>query len=332
MISIELHQLPAIRAIILLLCGTYGILGSAILVAQESPNLKKAPESNRESNPLEGAESPEQAIEKFAKASAEANLYAAECMIDPELRPLLQPEMVIDRIFADTLILASLVAEKEKSPRKRFGSGVPIAFAERDLIRSEKIEILDRTVIDEQRIRFQVLCETESYDADGSILILDDLMTIKRADRWYVVRLIGMQKVYFSDSFMADIDHGESKETTIKMPIQTVGAEPGRTLRRNADAEVIYHVPIQRIHEELIGLARKTDAQQLIGQIREIDGLHRGLRVRVLDGKIKSMKELDLAMKPLETRMTATLKTHAELLRSVSQKLTDLQKAAPSKP
>jgi len=194
----------------------------------------------------DGASNAEEALQFYLKTSQAYDHEAALLMVDPPIRNLLIPEMAMERYALDGMFVErALFGHDPKSIEGMF-----ILFAQRDLINIRQIETLESRKVDDNRVVFTILTTEDSYHSDQTIHVVRLMLVNRRNGRWYVFRPFGMlYSILNSQEGPQGADYVVgSKQDSKESPN-----------RRGAEFEEVYSIPIESVHQGLVGAA-ETEA------------------------------------------------------------------------
>lgn len=198
-------------------------------------------------------------------------------MVDPPIQKLLIPEIVIERSAIDSMIIDQAFFGEDKQRV----SGILFHFAWRDLINLKSAEILETRIVDENRVVFTVYSTEWSYHDDGDTTTVQDILAVRRSEKWYVVRLFGMLTHYFRGN------DAESDKT--KRPLlQSKNGAAGVPNRRNADYQLQFNLPIEFIHAELVECSKSKQMTECLALASQLQRHFKSVENQAKRGRIKS--------------------------------------------
>lgn len=287
--------------------------------ADVSPAVDK-PDAPEVVELLDGADSAESALAAFVAASKAADDQAALLMVDPPIRRLLIPEIAIEKFAMDSTLTEYAIFGEDK---KETG-GILFYCAQRDLINIRTIEIINTSPIDADRRIFTIVSTGPSYHADGDMRIVQEIMAIRRSEKWYVFRLFGAMTNLFRES--TNTPHGAVELLHVKR-----GTEESPN-RRNADFELKFSVPFEKLHTELVRTSESVDIAECIVLADRIDRLRNSIVNRARRGEYRTRESLRDAFRQSRPLVDDILKRQASALQPALLNLANLNSTASLNP
>lgn len=239
---------------------------------------------------LDGASSAKSALNAMVSASNAGDDQAVMLLIDPAIRPILRPNVAVERFAVDSSIL-----ERGLFGEKQFNvGGMLFWFTLRDLVRIRSVKLLSKRVVDDKRVVFTVLTTEKSYHEDEHIHTVRHFLAIQRSGRWYLFRPFGM----LASLLEGTIPTVDPKE---KVPLLRVHrSSDERTNREDAEYEVEYLLPIELIHEHLVQAANDPKIKEYNQIAEKLRRCYDSIVSRAKRGDYRSRSELNAAIAPLE--------------------------------
>ena len=247
----------------------------------------------------EGAESPRAAIAAFAAASNAGDLEATLALIDPQVRPLIEAEALVDEYILEQLWLRNMVMteEQRKAPFNSLGA-IPVAFAKRDLLRTSQIEVLSErpSPKKDDRVLLDVNWEVRSFHSidanDRFDYMQTTLLAVKREERWYLFYPFGMLVIWLRDASPESLTPEQQEDPPTVMRSERV-EQPGPTT-----FNITFAVPLEVVHENLAEVARYPETEDLVEDARKLVRFKDTLQNRAIGGDFRDEKELTAAFIP----------------------------------
>ena len=252
----------------------------------------------------DGADSAEGAVTVFVAASKAADDQAALLMVDPPIRRLLLPEIAIEKFAMDSVLIEHALFGEEKNAV----GGILFYCAQRELINIQSIEIIDTSAVDADRIIFTILSTGPSYHDDGDMRIVQDLMAIRRAEKWYVFKLFGVMTNEFRENTGAA--NGAVALLYVKRGTEEM---PNR---RNADFELEFSVPLKKVHAELVRTSESMDIAESIVLADRLDRLRYSIVNRAKRGEYRTREAIKAAFRQSDPMVDEILKRQTAALQS----------------
>ena len=272
----------------------------------------------------EGAETPEKAIEMYSQAATAGDVDAALKLIAPEVRPLIAMEVSIDHVAMSLELLDSLQKRKGEESESAFQVfGFSLLFAEREILMHQDFKVLEKRIIDADRIVFRVCRTGRKVSGEGDCRMVDDVLAVRRADRWYLFYVIGYLNSAFESGPLGNIPTDRNpaaasdRSTVMKLRAQTDSS----AISEGVDYEKVFHVPIQGIHQELIVAASHPaikDCQQIQEQV---EGSLRILQCRLMRGDADKIHEWNVAKRSIVESLEITANVLVEIIEQTNQRL-----------
>ncbi|TWT74118.1 hypothetical protein [Allorhodopirellula solitaria] len=237
-----------------------------------------------------GADSAEAALDAMVAASNTGDDQAAMLMIDPAIRPLLRPNIAIERFAIDSYLFEiGMFGEPDGNV-----GGILFWFTLRDLVRIRSVKLLETRVVDDKRVVFTVLTTEKSYHGEEHIHKVCQFLAIQRSDRWYLFRPFGM----LSHLLQGRSPMSSSDEQLSLLLVHRPCDE--RTNREDADYELEYLLPIELIHEHLVAAAKDPKIKEYNEIAENVQRSYNNIVNRAKRGDYESRSQLKSAMEPLE--------------------------------
>jgi len=214
---------------------------------------------------LDGADSAEDALTAFVAASKAADDQAALLMVDPPIRRLLYPEIVIEKTTMDSTVMELAMFGEDKNAI----GGILFHCAQRELINIQSIEVIHKSAVDADRIIFTILSTGPSYHNDGDMRIVQDFLAIRRSEKWYVFIPLGIMKHLFrmnTDAANGGVELLDVRRGTDEKPN-----------RRNADFEMVFSVPFEKVHAELVRASESAEIAESMVLADRLDRLRNSI-------------------------------------------------------
>ncbi|MEZ6055277.1 MAG: hypothetical protein R3C01_01105 [Planctomycetaceae bacterium] len=247
----------------------------------------------------DGTETAEEALHAFVTASRMGDVDASLLLIDPPIRKLLIPEIAIDAYLSDSL-LAKLIELKNEKNKIMLGRGaIPVAFAERDLIGEQKVKVLLKRQIDDDRIVFDVETISQSYHDEGTVRTAQQYLAVRRDGRWRLFRPFGMMLVYLRSEEVGQDDASESLDDELYDTSKDQAVLGALSILRKVDSDVegvdykiVYHVPLEKIHEAMVEMSAKPEVNENIEMARNVNRFVSNLKRRIARGDYTTDAEI----------------------------------------
>jgi hypothetical protein len=268
----------------------------------------------------DGADSAEGALTAFVAASKAADDQAALLMVDPPIRRLLLPEIAIEKFAMDSVLIEHALFGEEKNAV----GGILFYCAQRELINIQSIEIINTSVVDADRVIFTILSTGLSYHHDGDMRIVQDLMAIRRAEKWYVFKLFGVMTNEFREN--TDAANGAVALLHVKRGTEEM---PNR---RNADFELEFSVPFEKVHAELVRASESSDIAESIVLSDRLDRLRNSIVNRAKRGEYTTRAAVNAAFQQSRPMVDDILKRQTAALQSALSNLVKVNSSASPNP
>ncbi len=269
----------------------------------------------------DGADSAEGALTAFVAASKAADDEAALLMVDPPIRRLLLPEIAIEKFAMDSVLIEHALFGEEKNAV----GGILFYCAQRELINIQSIEIIDTSAVDADRIIFTILSTGPSYHHDGDMRIVQELMAIRRGEKWYVCKLFGfvMTDLFRGHTTLANdaVELLHVKRGTEEMPN-----------RLNADFELEFSVPFEKVHAELVRASESSDIAESIVLADRLDRLRNSIANRAKRGEYTTRAAVNAAFQQSRPMVDDILKRQTAALQSALLNLAKVNSSESPKP
>ena len=253
---------------------------------------------------LDGADSAEGALTAFVAASKAADDQAALLMVDPPIRRLLLPEIAIERLSMDSTLTEYAIFGEDKNEV----GGMLFYCAQRELINIQSIEIINTSSVDADRIIFTILSTGPSYHYDGNMRVVQELMAIRRGEKWYVFKLFGVMTNQFREN--TDAANGAVQLLHVKRGTEEM---PNR---RNADFELEFSVPFEKVHAELVRASESSDIAESIVLADRLDRLRNSIVNRAKRGEYTTRAAINAAFQQSRPMVDDILKRQTAALQS----------------
>jgi hypothetical protein len=255
-----------------------------------------------------GADSPRAAVSAFVAASNAGDVEAALRLIDPQVLPLLQSEVLLEEYLLERHLLRNgvMTEQERKSPSNNLGA-FPVVYAKRDLLRTVQIDVLKErpSTAGPDRVLLDVDWKLRSWDPSDKDFPFDDIavtiLAVRREDRWYLFHPFGSiyATLLYSDEYRTEgtgaenaIHRGGKADTVLRSEQQD---RPDAD-RRGIAFRVTYRVPIEVVHEQLVVAAQSAEAAELVRQAQNLVRFRNGLHNRVVRGDFRALADLDKAL------------------------------------
>ncbi len=253
---------------------------------------------------LDGASSAEAALNAMVAASNAGDDQAVMLMVDPAIRSLFRPEIVLERYAIHSSIL-----ERGLFGKRKFEVGSMLFwFTLRDMVRIRSIKLLETRIVDDKRVVFTVLTTEKSYHQDKHFQAVRHFLAIQRSDRWYVFRPFGLMLSLFAGRMPEALRDKQLPVVRVHKP----AAE--RKNREDAQFEVEYLLPIEVIHEYLVQAANDPKIKEYNQIADKLQRTYASIVNRAIRGDYRSRSELMAAMAPLEQWVETLAATTGSLL------------------
>lgn len=219
-------------------------------------------------------------------ASNAGDEEAALMLVDPAIRPLMVPDITIERIAIDSVLLEHACFGKPKFPL----GGMLFWFTLRDLVRIRSLEVQDTRVVDENRVVFTVQTVQKGYHSDRHNRIPAQILTVRREGKWYVFRPYGLLVTLLIGKVLQAPNNSP--------PPILVYHEPSED-DSNANGRIEYLIPIEIVHEHLAKAAAAPKFHEFEVTARSIERQFRNIVARAKRGDFKTRDELKSALNRL---------------------------------
>ena len=279
---------------------------------------------------VEGATSPGAAIESFVAASKAGDVEAALLLIDPQYRPVVRTEALLEEFIIETHLLRQLLMndEQRKVPWNNLGA-FPLVFAKRDLLRTSQIEIRKErsSIKGEDRRLLDVVWKVHSWHAtkeDRFDYATTTILSVQRENRWYLFHPFGT----VSPILQGAVELGYPDENAI---LKTGRSEKDDPKTDGTDFVVDYQVPIEVVHQELVSAAQSPEVARLLENAQNLARFHNGLKNRLISGHFENIKELDAAIDKADPVLEALLVRYLACFKQAIIKLLKSKTEHPAK-
>jgi hypothetical protein len=286
------------------------VLGLTALSAEDEPRRSK--DESRQATVdaketlvvklQEGAKSPRAAISAFVAAANAGDVEATLLLIDPQFRPLVRTEVLLEEYIIERHLLRNLLMNDQQrmSPVNNLGA-FPIVFAKRDLMRTSQIEVLKErpSNLGKDRVLLDVAWKVRSWDPFDQDHrfdhLMDTILAVRRQERWYLFHPFGSIFATLRNPSQDDDtdDKGVSEE---KVVLKAERREEDDPQTPGTDYVVEYRVPIEVVHEQLVGAAQSPKVAKLLEEAQDLIRFQNGLRSKFLRGDFEALKDLDTAL------------------------------------
>jgi hypothetical protein len=256
-------------------------------------------------------------VAAFVAAAQAGDVEAALAMIDPQVRPLIAIEVLLEEYMIEMFTLRDWVMTKEQRQFSfnNFGA-IPAVYAKQDMLRIREIDVRDERPSmvegagdgEDERVlldvdwRVRPWYATDRNESDG---ISVTMLAVRRDDRWYLFHPFGA----VNRALGASVGSAEEGESVLFAEREK--AEEGDSVR--TVFRLTYQVPIEVVDEELAEAAQSDEAEDLLVQGREMARFIRTLRYRVMRGDFADIKELDAALADPDDVLESLVIRHGEL-------------------
>jgi hypothetical protein len=275
----------------------------------------------------DGAETPELAIEQFFTAAIAANIEQALALIEPRVRPLIALETRLDHDACHEKMFGVMLEKTFEGKPKMSIIGFSVIFAERDIVGIRKIEILRKRVLDPDRVIFRIKKTARSYHHEGDNKVEQDLMSIRRDNRWYLFFLLGHMNWVFRDT-------GEAPETLEDTQNNSERPKPILDVQNDwkpnsgpddTDFIEVLSVPIEEIHAELAKQAAAPAIQECEKILRDRQMLQRNLVSRLARDDFETFAEWETAKQPCDEQFEVVARVMCRLFSTAKENLAKAQ-------
>ena len=279
---------------------------------------------------VEGAKSPRAAVESFVAASQAGDVEATLLLIDPQYRPVVQTEVLLEEFILERHLLRNLVMndEQRRAPWNNLGA-FPVVYAKRDLMRTSQIEIRKErpSTVGEDRRLLDVTWKVHSWHPvkdDRFDYVTTTILAVRRENRWYLfhpfgtvfVILRGAEELGYSDENMALKSERREEDDP-----QTDGT----------DFVIEYQVPIEVVHEGLVGAAQSPSVANLLKNAQQLVRFQNGLKNQSLRGDFETLKDLEAALDKGDPALEALLVHYLACFKPAVNNLLQNQNEQPAK-
>lgn len=263
----------------------------------------------------EGAQSPNDAIERLVAASGAGDTDAAMLLIDPAVRPIFSLEVAMERAAFDCMIFEEFMTRELNGERENARLGFSVLFADAELSRIRSLRILKTTTIDDHRVVLRIHRISQSIgDDDGEFQLEQDMLAIRRESRWYLFFIAGHMRMAFS----MPSENSDSQKQSVIIDSNEPLQEP-----EAASSPVIetLSVPIQDVHRHLEQSARSallSEGQKALElYLRQLHTL----RTRALRGDFKNLKDWRQLERADKLTIATAVRCFAQLLRNANREM-----------
>jgi hypothetical protein len=266
----------------------------------------------------EGADTAREALDLFVRASQADDHAAALCLVDPPIRKILIPEIIVETAIVDVQILQRAIGGDDPS-----GIGaIAIAFARRSLINIRDILVLNTRDVDADHVVFDLLTTEHSYhDPSLQTHTLCQFLAIRRSGKWFVFFPFGM------------MFNGLRSESEEHSAIVVVNKPNEIRHGKRIDFEIVNRVPIERIHEEFVRCTERPAADKVLSDAYGFERRSQAFWNRVKRGDYSSNEQYTQAARatyePAEMLQETNLQTLLPAIEVLS-KLAGQKEAPPS--
>jgi len=307
------------------------VLGLTALSAEDEPSQATVDSAGTLVVKLEdGAKSPRAAVESFVAASQAGDVEAALLLIDPQYRPVLQTEVLLEEFILESHMLRNLVMndEQRRAPWNNLGA-FPIVFAKRDLMRTSQIEIRKErpSTAGEDRRLLDVTWKTRSWHPvkeDRFDYATTTILAVRRENRWYLFHPFGTVLVILRGAE----EFGYSDENVV---LKSGRREEDDPQTDGTDFVIEYQVPIEVVHEELVGAAQSPNVASLLKNAQHLVRFQNGVKNQSLRGDFETLKDLEAALDKGDPVLEALLVHYLACFKPAVTKLLQNKKERPAK-
>lgn len=236
----------------------------------------------------DGANSPKEALRAFLKASKAGDHEAVLLMIAPPARKLLVSEMAIEN---SAFRLRELEFSMFGPPK--FNVGMLFHCARRELANTQGLTILKTRVVNRDNVVFTVIETKRSYHGQGLRRSINQIMAVRRSNKWYIFKLFGLQSpILEGEEMFGGIDSLKIIEGR-----KTDPEKSNLNLNVEVKGEVVYHVPIESIYKEFVRTSQTPEVNECQLLANRLNRVLTTITNRARRGDFTSRMELNKAVK-----------------------------------
>ncbi|MCR9200186.1 MAG: hypothetical protein NXI04_16245 [Planctomycetaceae bacterium] len=256
--------------------------------AKDRADIKVPPPPAEPVPLLDGAPTARAALDAMVAASSAGDEEAALMLVDPAIRPLMMPDIAIERVAIDSILLEhACFGEPEFSL-----GGILFWFTLRDLVRIRSLEVQETRVVDENRVVFTVKTVEKSYHSDEHHQVPRQILTVRREGKWYVFRPYGLLVTLLRGEVLQLPDNSP--------PPIVVYHESKEQDKADVKGRIEYLIPIEIVHEHLAKAATAPKFREFEVKARRIERQFRSVVARAKRGDFKTREELKAALNSFE--------------------------------
>lgn len=257
---------------------------------QDRPDIAVPPPPAEPVPLLDGAPTARAALDAMVAASSAGDEEAALMLVDPAIRPLMVPDITIERIAIDSILLER-ACFGERQPEI---GGMLFWFTLRDLVRIRSLKVQETRVVDEDRVVFTVQSVQKGYHSDRHDWVPHQILTVRRKGKWYVFRPYGL---------LVSLLRGKVLQAPHNSPPPIiVYHEPAEEDDSDGGGRIEYLIPIEIVHEHLAKAAKAPRFREFEVTARKIERQFRSVVARAKRGDFKTRGELASALNRFEDK------------------------------